>query len=546
MSIEDIIEPSNGDNIIRTKEWVPYVNPNGVAHEIYAGLKKNKNKCAQIDAVSGVSETFHAVLERSVRVACHLKKMGVTPKDILTPCTTNHLNTSVILYAIFFTGAKPASLDPGAPEEDKLKQLQLVKPKYIFATPECVPKLEIIIEKLSLDTKIVVFGETSKHISFDDLLTPLPEEEKNFKVYTTNNVFDTAMIVFSSGTTGSPKGICITHYQILAILSNQKRPLQKPDEELPVTMSYASLVWTSGIMLSVMSPVIPQTKLLCSNFEVEKTWTYLEKYKVSVTFFAPQDFLALVRSDKPSGLELPSLKMIAPIGGAVSLETLTKAKILFPTTLVFQAYSQTELWGFGLIPLYTPEGFGELTRKPTSTGKPMKGGIYKVVDPETEEVLGPNKPGELRIKTKMIMNGYYKTGSRDRFDSEGFLKTGDIMYYDECYTFFFVERQKEMLRYKMCAVAPTELEAIIVQHPSVEVAVVLGLPSDEGDIITAVVVKSNNNVTAEELEQLVASQVDDRKRLRGGVKFISKEEIPFTPSGKIKRRLLRQYIMEKN
>ncbi|XP_022908144.2 luciferin 4-monooxygenase-like [Onthophagus taurus] len=546
MTVEDIIQPSNGDNIIRTQDWVPYINPNGVAHEIYTGLKKNKNKCAQIDAVSGISETFDVVLERSIRVACHLKKMGVTPKDILTPCTTNHLNTSVTLYAIFFTGAKPASMDPGAPEEDKIRQLQLVKPKYVFATPECVPKLEDIIEKLNLNTEIIVFGETEKHIPFDDLLVPLPDEEKEFKVYTTNNVFDTVMIVFSSGTTGSPKGICITHYQILGIIANQSLPFAKKSGDPQVTMSYASLVWASAIMLTITSVTASQTKLLCSNFEVEKTWKYLEKYKVAIAFLAPQDFLALMKSEKPSGLELPSLKMVAPAGGAVSLETLTKARELFSSSLVFQGYSQTELWGYGLSPRFTPEGVAEVVKKPTSTGKPMKGGIYKVVDPETEEVLGPNKPGELRIKSKMIMNGYYKTGCRDRFDSEGFLKTGDILYYDEDYTFFFVERQKEMLRYKMCAVAPTELEAIIVQHPSVELAVVLGLPSDEGDIITAVVVKSNDNVTAEELEQLVASQVDDRKRLRGGVKFLSREEIPFTPSGKIKRRLLRQRLMETN
>ncbi|XP_022908114.2 luciferin 4-monooxygenase-like [Onthophagus taurus] len=538
---DDIILPDQGDNIIRTKKSDANYDPKGVAHSIFVSLSNKKHEIGQIDANTGEEETFGVTLQKAIRIACHLKSLGVTPNDIITPCTTNHLNAAAIFHAILFTGAKPAGMDPFAPDEDRIRQLELVEPKLIFAIPETVKALENMIDSLGLNTKIIVFGKTDIHIPFEDLLVPLPEEEKNFTPYIVDDVHEPALIVFSSGTTGSPKGICISHYSVMGNFGNVLLPNNDPQ----IFLSYASFVWASAIVITVTTALVGGIKVQASGFTPEKAWRHLEKYKVSVFFAAPQDLIALIKNGKPKGLKLPHLKMLCPAGGPISIPSYHTLQEMFPDVTIFTGFGQTELFNCALVPDFSPSARTALLSRPTTCGKPTRGSTYKIVDPDTGKILGPNQPGELCVLSDMNMIGYYKQDSSERFDEDGFLKTGDILYYDEEKWFFFVERSKEMLRYKMTAIAPTEIEHILIQHPSVKLAVVIGKPTDEGDITIGVVVRKDKNVTDKELEDLVASNVDERKRIRGGIYFVDESEIPFTPSGKIKRRSLKRYILEK-
>lgn len=137
--------------------------------------------------------------------------------------------------------------------------------------------------------------------------------------------------------------------------------------------------------------------------------------------------------------------------------------------------------------------------------------------------------------------------STDAWDTEGWLKTGDVAYYDEDLCFYIVDRIKEMLKFQSWHIAPAELEEILQEHPAVKNAVVVGIPHDEdGEHPLGVVVLSagDQNVTTEILVEYVNGRIeDDRKQLRGGVIFI--DDIPYTPSGKVKRKLLREKILER-
>lgn len=144
------------------------------------------------------------------------------------------------------------------------------------------------------------------------------------------------------------------------------------------------------------------------------------------------------------------------------------------------------------------------------------------------------------------MSGYYKIDSSDSWDADGYLKTGDIVYYTEEHAFFVVERVKEMLRYKMRAISPNKLENCLLDHPSVKVAVVVGIPTDEGDVPMGLVVKRIADTTSEELEEYLAEKMADpaSNLPRIKVKFIEECEISKTPSGKIRRFLMRRKILE--
>lgn len=171
--------------------------------------------------------------------------------------------------------------------------------------------------------------------------------------------------------------------------------------------------------------------------------------------------------------------------------------------------------------------------------------IFEVVDLKTGKKVGANQEGELRIKFSSITKGYYNQASDDIFDEDGWLKTGDVGYYDDNYCVFIYDRIKEMFKYQSWHIIPASIEAILDEHPAVHESVVVGIPHEtDGDLPTAVIVlqKDVPNVTQQEIEKFVEKNVDDRQRLRGGVKFV--DSMPKTPTGKIIRRLVRQMIID--
>ena len=166
-----------------------------------------------------------------------------------------------------------------------------------------------------------------------------------------------------------------------------------------------------------------------------------------------------------------------------------------------------------------------------------------MVDTDTEKTVGFNQPGELRVKSTFVMNGYYNKYCSDTFDEDGWLKTGDIVYYDEDFCFYVVDRIKEAFKYQGWFIAPTVLENELMNHPAVKIAVVVGIPKDDGHHpMGLVVLKDGFRVSEEEIEKFVEERVSERQRLRAGVKFI--DSVPLTVTGKVMRRKLKQMVLE--
>lgn len=164
------------------------------------------------------------------------------------------------------------------------------------------------------------------------------------------------------------------------------------------------------------------------------------------------------------------------------------------------------------------------------------------MDPESGVILGFNCPGELRVKSKFLMNGYHNIDSSIAFDESGFLKTGDVVYYDEEFCFYVVDRIKEMIKYRSWHVVPAILEEILLTHPAVSAAVVVGIPDNEdGEHPMACVILKQGitGVSENEIRNYVDDRVDERKKLRGGVIFV--KSFPTTVTGKISRRLLKNF-----
>lgn len=170
--------------------------------------------------------------------------------------------------------------------------------------------------------------------------------------------------------------------------------------------------------------------------------------------------------------------------------------------------------------------------------------VFKIVDTNTERNLGPNQVGEIRLFSEFFsMNGFYDRDVSDSYDEKGWLKTGDLGYYDENNCIHLAGRCKDMLKYRSFKISPQKLEYILECHPAVDRAVVVGIPHHiDGEHPMAVVVLKNDGeeVSSADLKSFVDSQVEERLQLRGGIRIV--EHIPLTSTGKPKRMELKRML----
>lgn len=183
--------------------------------------------------------------------------------------------------------------------------------------------------------------------------------------------------------------------------------------------------------------------------------------------------------------------------------------------------------------------------KSGSVGVVRPGVSGRVINTETGETLGPNEPGELVFKGDCIMKGYAGNidATASSYDNDGWFHTGDVGYFDDDGEWFIVDRLKELIKYKGFQVPPAELEALILTHPNVKDVGVIGVPDESvGELPMAFVVKLGD-CTEKDIYDFVAERTSAAKWLRGGVTFV--DEIPKNPTGKILRRVLRDWIKQR-
>ena len=202
------------------------------------------------------------------------------------------------------------------------------------------------------------------------------------------------------------------------------------------------------------------------------------------------------------------------------------------------------LQGYGMSELSLSVLLQKSIRKPGSVGD-LNGGSYAKVINEKGETLGPNERGELCFKGNQLMIGYIndKEATSSCIDDEGWLHTGDVGYYDDDKQFFIVDRIKELIKWKGFQVPPAEIEAILLTHPKIKDAAVIGIPDERsGEKALAYVVRVDESLTENDVLEHVAKTTSPAKRLHGGVIFT--DLIPKNPSGKILRRELREYYKQ--
>ncbi|KAG5879177.1 hypothetical protein JTB14_037435 [Gonioctena quinquepunctata] len=549
-------------NYIKTDNLnFPVENLGGVGKVMFERMKKHGPKIAQIDAKTGEKDTFESLLQRSIRTAITLRNKGIKKGDIITTCSDNHLDACVPIIAAFFIGAIPCSLDPTLSDFEMKELIGGVQPKIVFTVQESLQNIVDFVDDAGFKSEIVVFGSSPDHTTFEDFLQP-SEEEENFQPVHVDNPKDTLIIYFSSGTSGFPKGVCINHHYfynhspLVPPAKNDDVDTDRRLYEMAVKkngdcsfLNYGSMYWNSAGMGLFLSMVTGVSRLLSSTFVAKEFWYLVDKYKVSGAFLTPFQVTELVKFGKPDDVTCSSLLRLAIGGAALSKRYFFALQELLPDTDIVPTYAQTETGMLANFQIHNKTQRELYRSNPESVGLPVRGVWYKVVHADTGEILGPNQPGELRIRGISVMNGYYNRDFSNRFDEEGWFRTGDVVTYDENCYFYVVDRLKEMLKYRGWHIPPAILELQLSHHPAVRQSVVIGQKHEEdGDHPMAIIVlhdECKGKVTPEDIEKFIEERVQDKQRLRGGVKFV--ETLPMTPSGKVKRKTLKRiFCVDKN
>ncbi|XP_018564721.1 4-coumarate--CoA ligase 1 [Anoplophora glabripennis] len=513
---------------------------------VFESLKKHSNRILQYLADTDETDTQGQVLKRSIRTAMKLKEKGITKDDIVSSCSHNHKNSIIPFIASLFLGIKTAHFDPNLSHLETIHLLKLIKPRIIFVDLESLPLMEKCLKESQVNTELVVFGESEKYSNFNGYLEPSVEEDK-FRPVAADNVMETAIILFSSGTTDLPKGICISHYGILGQILKKSMKVSGNNKNNSnnnnISLLYTALYWISAVVMLLKGITEGCAYVVCKQFDPAATWRVIEKYKVTSAFLVPyraREFLAARQN-----VDTSSLKHMATGSAPVTKKLMDELREALPSAAVVQCYGQSE--ALGMIASFNigdPKEMELQKIKPLSSGKVLPKYNWKIVDPVTEKVLGPNERGEFRYKIDYQMNGYYKMDSSSAYDSEGFIKSGDIAYYDEENCLFIVDRIKEVFLYKGWRIFPAVLEGILLTHPAVEEAVVIGIPHELHGYHPMGIVALNKgyeDVTPEDIELYVRQRVSDDQRLRAGVKIVG--EITKTVTGKVRRYGMKQMVL---
>ncbi|KAI5348744.1 hypothetical protein L3X38_001631 [Prunus dulcis] len=532
--------PNDHQFIFRSKLPDIYI-PNHLPLHTYCfeNISQFKDRPCLINGNTGETYTYAYVELTSRKVAAGLDKLGIHQHDVVMLLLQNCPEFVLAFLGASRIGAAVTTANPFYTPAEVVKQAKASTTKLIITQSAYVDKVKDFAIKN--DVKIMVVDESpaddvSVH-HFSELTTADENEIPAVKI----NPDDVVALPYSSGTTGLPKGVLLTHKVLVTSVAQQvdgENPNLYFHEEdvilcvLPLFHIYSlNSVFLCGLRVGAAI-------LIMQKFEIGKLLELVERCKVTIAPFVPPIVLAIAKSPDLHRYDLSSIRMVmsgaAPMGK--ELEDAVRTKL--PNAKLGQGYGMTEAGPvLSMCLAFAKEPF-EI--KSGACGTVVRNAEMKIVDPDTGASLPRNQSGEICIRGSQIMKGYLNDpeATERTIDKERWLHTGDIGYIDDDDELFIVDRLKELIKYKGFQVAPAELEAMLIAHPNISDAAVVPMKDEAaGEIPVAFVVRSNGSkISEEEIKQYISKQVVFYKRI-GRVFFTDK--IPIAPSGKILRKDLR-------
>jgi acyl-CoA synthetase (AMP-forming)/AMP-acid ligase II len=492
-----------------------------------------RDRPAIVDGPTGRTLTFGDLADQVERAATALHRMGFRKGDVFAIYSPNVPEYAVVLLAVASLGGVTTTVNPLYTAGELAKQLLDSRARFLITVASFLDKAREAATQAGIE-EIFVFGEAEGARPFAELLAA-PPAPPAVAIDVRNDV---VALPYSSGTTGLPKGVMLTHRNIV---SNLQQCLGVTDWEGPregdVVMVFLPLFHIYGlVVILALNLANGATTILMPRFDFTEFLTMAQTYRATILPLVPPVVLGMAKSPAVSQFDLSSVRLVfcgaAPLSDDVARELATKLGCP-----VVQGYGMTEA---------SPVTHLSPTRnapwKPGASGKIICNTEVKLVSVDTGAEVGVGEEGELLMRGPQFMNGYLgqPAATADAIDREGWYHTGDVGYVDADGFFFIVDRTKELIKYKGLQVAPAELEAVLLTHPAVlDCAVFRKADAEAGEVPKACVVLKPDDrsraTSADELMTFVAGRVAPHKRIRH-LEFI--DQIPKSASGKILRRVL--------
>jgi acyl-CoA synthetase (AMP-forming)/AMP-acid ligase II len=484
------------------------------------------DKPALIDGPTGRALTYGQLASGIRSVAAGLHARGFRRGDVFGIFSPNVPEYAVAFHAVSLLGGISSPINPQYTCEEVAHQLKDANARFLFTVPELIEKAVEAAGKAGV-REVFVLGEAEGATPFAALLE---SDDVSVPHVLINSHDDLVALPYSSGTTGLPKGVMLTHRNLVANLrQTEATRIINPDDTvlcvLPLYHIYGLVVILNlGLYMGATIVTMPR-------FELEDFLRILQDYEVTLAPLVPPLVLAMSKNPLVEDYDLSKLKMIFS-GAAPLSQALTRACTERIGCIIRQGYGMTET-----SPVTHISPLDPAQNKPGSVGHCVPSTECKILDALTGVALGIREEGEICIRGPQVMKGYLNRpeATATTVDAEGWLHTGDIGYADEDGQLFIVDRVKELIKYKGFQVAPAELEAILLSHPAVADAALIPSPDEEAGEIPKAFVVLRGVASAEELMSFVAARVAPHKKIRK-LEFI--EQIPKSASGKILRRVL--------
>jgi len=479
------------------------------------------------------SYTYNMIETLSSDLCGALMGLDIKKGDRVAIFSPNCIEFLLAYFGIFKAGAVSIPINAMLKAREIEYVVEDCSPRILFVHTSLLEVILPVKERLfQCIEKIVVIGGTEaenedRFISFRDLIAKGPQGSAGPEV----GGDDIAMLVYTSGTTGSPKGCILSHEGLVSATEfSVKATGHQPSDKV---LCCAPMFHIFGFTVSITSSIYPgATMVLMDRFDAKKTIETIKTHNVNIFVGVPTMFTYLLNEEGVNSEDLKSLRLNVSSGASLPVEVLSEYEQRF-STVIQEVYGITESSGEVA---YNPIE----KRKPGSIGIPHPGLELKIAN-ERGGIVKTGEVGEIVLRGKSIMKGYWnkEAATREVLSEDGWYRTGDQARMDEDGYLYIVGRSKEMIITGGFNIYPRELEEVLYQHPDINEVSVIGIPDKmKGELACAFIVFHENRKAEEEALRLFCKERLANYKVPRMFRFV--DSLPKTGSGKISKKMLRE------
>lgn len=520
---------------------------------VWADMNRWQNKAAVVCGVTGRSYTYAQLRDNCAALAINLRTtLKLNESDVVGVCMFNSPEYIIASLGVIEAGLILSTFNPNHTAQEIAEQIKSSNARAMICTTDLYEQVKRACELIRYEVQIICIPSDhgvlpSRTIHFNELIDFKAVRSRSFQpVESTYN--DLGFLPYSSGTTGLPKGVMLTHRNIISncmvmrgTYGDSTVVVETTDTTQDVFLVILPLFHIYAFTVNFIACLAQGCKLV--TLPAFKPDTFLDailKYKPSIINLVPPIVVFYGKSDLVKPDHGKSLRIVSSGAAPLAAEDVERFWDKAPHVQFMQGYGLTET-----SPVTHMTAVGSTNY--ASIGGPVYGTQAKVVSIEdpAHPSLGPNQSGEIWVRGPQVMKGYLNNEkeTNETLLPGGWLRTGDIGHYDENHEFYITDRYKELIKVKGAQVAPAELEGVLREHPAVADAAVIGVPDERsGEVPKGIVIlKPDMKVDKKSIIDFVAGKVAKYKQLKS-LEIV--DSIPKTATGKILRRELKKIYVK--